>query len=315
MQELPIGVQDFGMLRRDDLLYVDKTARLLELVKSGRRYFLARPRRFGKSLTLSTLEAMFSGQIELFNSLSAQKWVKEQAKRPAPVLRFDISTCESETVEILKLSLREMLLRSARRFKVTIHSQTISGIFADLIEEIYKIHGHAVVLIDEYDKPILDNINDLEKADSLRAVLRSFYTTLKSCDEYLRFVMLTGISKFSKVGIFSALNNLEDISMDAKFGDIVGYTQEEIEHYFADRVDNIANRMKLNKEELLERLRKYYDGFSFEGKTRLYNPFSIMQCLKKEEFNNYWYESGSPSFIVGYLKKYNIEDPEEYRHK
>ena len=315
LKELPIGIQSFERLRKGNYLYVDKTDKLLHLIAKGERYFLSRPRRFGKSLTLSTLEAMFNGRNELFNGLAAEKWVNEQSKAPSAVLRLDISTCEDETTDIFKQSLHEMLSRSARRFNVELYSQTITGIFQDLIEGIYKNKGPIVVLIDEYDKPILDSINDLKKAEALRSILRSFYSVLKSCDECIRFILLTGISKFSKVGVFSALNNLEDISMDEQFNDIVGYTQTELEYFFNDRITNVALKLKITETELLERLQEYYDGFSFDGKTRLYNPFSIMQCLKKEEFNNYWYESGSPSFIVEYMKTHKIQDPEEYRHK
>ena len=314
MQELPIGVQDFALLRKENLLYVDKTARLLDLVGSGRRYFLSRPRRFGKSLTLSTLEAMFKGEVHLFNGLRAESWVRGQSKHPSPVLRFDISTCEHDTPGLLKQSLQEMLSRRARRFQVTLHSQTLNGQLQDLLEEIYNLHGGIVVLIDEYDQPILDSIGDLQKAEQLRSILRSFYTTLKGCDEFLRFVMLTGISKFSKTGVFSALNNLEDISLDAQFGDITGYTQEELEFFFSDKISEAAQTLQISREHFLKRLKDYYDGFSFDGRIKLYNPFSILQCLKKAAFNNYWYESGSPSFIVDYLKEHQIREPENYRH-
>lgn len=287
MQELPIGVQDFALLRKENLLYVDKTARLLDLVGSGRRYFLSRPRRFGKSLTLSTLEAMFKGKVHLFKGLRAESWVLERSRHPSPVLRFDISTCEHDTPGLLKQSLQEMLSRRARRFQVTLHSQTLNGQLQDLLEEIYNLHGGIVVLIDEYDQPILDSIGDLQKAEQLRSILRSFYTTLKGCDEFLRFVMLTGISKFSKTGVFSALNNLEDISLDAQFGDITGCTQEELEFFFSDKISEAAQKLQIGREQFLERLKDYYDGFSFDGAVKLYNPFSILQCLKKAEFGNY----------------------------
>ena len=315
MRELPIGIQSFDRLRKSNYLYVDKTSKLLALILGGERYFLSRPRRFGKSLTLSTLEAMFSGRVELFNGLSAEEWVRECFENPFPVLRFDISTCESENVSLLKKSLREMVSRFARRFKIRLHSETIKGMLQDLIEGIYEERGYVVILVDEYDKPILDNILNLDNAHEIREVLRSFYATFKSCDDFLRFVFITGISKFSKVGVFSAMNNLEDISMDEKFSDIAGYTQQEVEYYFSDRVVDVAAKMKISKSELLERLQDYYDGFSFDGNIKLYNPFSIMQCLKKEEFNNYWYDSGSPSFIVEWMKTHQIKDPEEYRHK
>ena len=314
MKELPIGLQDFETLRRENMLYVDKTERLLELVTKGRRYFLSRPRRFGKSLTLSTLEAMFSGQAELFKGLSAEKWVIEQAKNPFPVLRFDMSGLDIQTPQNLQISIKEVVRRFARKFQVEITSETLNGMFTDLLMEIHENYGAVAVLIDEYDKPILDNINHLGQANKMREVLRSFYVTLKSCDKYLRFVMPTGISKFSKVGVFSALNNLEDISMDERYGDIVGYTQRELENYFSSWIDNLSDKMKLTREALLERLKDYYDGFSFDGVTRLYNPFSILQCLAKGRLSNYWYVSGSPTFIVKYMKKNAIQDPEEYRH-
>ena len=272
---------------------------------------MSRPRRFGKSLTLSTLDAMFSGKADFFKELKAEEWVTEQAKHPSPVLRLDMSIAASD----LEISLMEMILRAARKYKVTLHSESLSGRFVELIEEIFEAHGSVVVLIDEYDKTILDNINDLAKANAMREILRSFYSVLKSCDEYLRFVMLTGISKFSQVGVFSTLNNLEDISMDKQYGDIVGYTQQELETYFVDRINDAATRIKITPDNLLSRLKDYYDGFSFDGMTRLYNPFSIMQCLKKAELSNYWYTSGSPTFIVKYMKKHKIQNPEDYRHR
>ena len=316
MRELPIGLQDFETLRRENMLYVDKTERLLELVTKGRRYFLSRPRRFGKSLTLSTLEAMFSGQAELFKGLSAEKWVNEQSKNPFPVVRFDMSglrpySSGKELNEAIIKGLQDFALLN--NLEISIEA-TGSGTLLQIIYHLYKTHGQVVILIDEYDKPILDNLTDLKKANEMREVLRSFYLILKSSDKYLRFVMLTGISKFSKVGVFSALNNLEDISMDERYGDIVGYTQSELNNYFNGWIDNASERMNLTHEELLERLKDYYDGFSFDGVTRIYNPFSILQCLAKSKLGNYWYVSGSPTFIVKYMKKNAIQDPEEYRH-
>ncbi len=315
MKALPIGIQSFERLRENNYLYVDKTEKILDLITKGERYFLSRPRRFGKSLTLSTLEAMFKGQYNLFKGLKAEQWVIEQSKNPATVLRFDISVCETENMNLFKQSLSEMLSRIARRFNINLYSQTVTGMFADLIEEIYNLHGRIVILIDEYDKPILDNIGNLEQVEQFRSTLSSFYAVLKSCDDYLRFIMITGISKFTKVGVFSALNNLEDISMDEQFSDIVGYTQQELEYFFNDRIRSVAEKMKITGEDIIMRLKNYYDGFSFDGTVRLYNPFSILQFFKKEEFNNYWYESGSPSFIVEWMKDHQIGEPEEYRHK
>ena len=314
LQTLPIGVQDFAKLRRMGHIYVDKTERLQELVTTGEWFFLSRPRRFGKSLTLSTLDAMFSGQVELFKGLAAEDWVAEQAERPATVLRFDMSKMKCDTAPNLELSLTEKLQRLAKKLKVTLISKTIEGRFEDLIEDLYEVHGPVVVLIDEYDKPILDHIADIKAAEAVREVLRSFYTVLKGCDEYLRFVMLTGISKFSKAGVFSAMNNLRDISMSESYGDIVGYTQDELGRDFSSWLDATAEKVELTRGELLKRIEDYYDGFSFDGVTKLYNPFSILHFFSEGAFANYWYKSGSPSFIVRYMKQNAIQDPDAYRH-
>ena len=315
MQTLPIGIQSFGMLRRDNMLYVDKTGKLLELIENGRRYFLSRPRRFGKSLTLSTLEAMFSGQTDLFKGLKAEQWVREQAEHPAPVLRFDMSDLDATSIDNLNISLISEVEDNGEDYDLKLKLEANpSRMLKSLIRTLYKQYGAVVVLVDEYDKPILDNLTNLAIANEMREVLRSFYTTLKSCDEYLRFVLLTGISKFSKVGVFSAMNNLLDISMMEKYGDIAGYTQQELEHYFDNCLKAMAENKKIDTKEILARLKNYYDGFCFDGVKRLYNPFSILSFFEAGEFKNYWYESGSPSFMVNWMKEHHIQDPEEYRH-
>ena len=311
---LPIGVQTFEIIRQDNLLYVDKTSRLEELVKNCRRVFLSRPRRFGKSLTLSTLDALFSGKAELFRGLAAEAWAAEQAKHPAPVLRLDMSMMSVSDVAQFEGSLNSALTWRAEDAGVTLSSQQPSDKFQELIRALHRQGGPVVVLIDEYDKPILDKIGNLEAAEAMRGSLRTLYTVLKGCDEYLRFVMLTGISKFTKTGVFSAMNNLMDISMTERFGDIVGYTQDELERDFADWIDDAAGKMRLSRQEFLMRMKDYYDGFCFDGTTRLYNPFSILNLLANRRFSNYWYESGSPSFIVAYMKRHEILDPEAYRH-
>lgn len=257
---------------------------------------------------------MFRGHKDLFIGLVAEQWVVKQLENPSPVLRFDVSTLNSVGTTGIEQAIVEMISRTARKQNVVLHSNSMTGALIDLIEETYAVNGHVVVLIYEYDKPILDNLSDLKKTDEIREVLRSFYTVLKSCDEYLRFVFITGISKFSKMGVFSAMNNLEDISMDKRFGDIAGYTQNELEYYFDDWLNVAAVNMNISRDELLVNLKDYYDGFSCDGLTRLYNPFSILQCLNKGELRNYWYTSGSPTFIVKYMKGYQINDPEEYRY-
>ena len=316
MKVLPIGVQDFVQLRQDDLLYVDKTAKLLELIQNGRRYFLSRPRRFGKSLTLSTLEAMFKGESELFKGLKAEEWVKKQTENPSPVLRFDMSGLGSySNAQELNLSIMRRLKDVAEDNGLLIEDErTCDELLRKIIRLLQKEYGLVVILIDEYDKPILDNITNLQKANEMREVLRSFYTMIKSCGNYLRFVFITGISKFSKTGVFSAMNNLSDISLDREYGDITGYTQDELKFYFRDWIDSASQKMEISPDSLLVRLKDYYDGFSFDGFTRLYNPFSIMLCLSKGRLDNYWYTSGSPSFIAKYMKEHKIQNPDEYRH-
>lgn len=316
MQALPIGVQDFVQLRQDNLLYVDKTAKLLELIDNGRRYFLSRPRRFGKSLTLSTLGAMFSGRKDLFIGLAAEHWVTRQSEKHSPVLRFDMSGLRAySSGDDLNFAIVKGLEDFNLLNDVNIPlEQTAGGMLLRTIHKLYKHYGKVTVLIDEYDKPILDNLSDFKKATEMREILRSFYTVLKSCDEYLRFVLLTGISKFSKMGVFSAMNNLFDISMTEQYGDIVGYTQEELEYYFQDWIKATAEKKKISRDDLLLRLKNYYDGFSFDGNVRIYNPFSILSFFGTGQFNNYWYESGSPSFMVNWMKDHQILDPEEYRH-
>ena len=316
MKKLPIGVQDFVKIREQNYLYVDKTAKLLELIEQGERYFLSRPRRFGKSLMLSTFGAMFRGRNELFDGLAAEQWVTRQSEHPSPVLRLDMSGLRAyssgeELNLVIVKGLEDFNLLNDIDVPV---EQTAGGMLLRTIHTLYKQRGAVVVLVDEYDKPILDNLPNLKRANEMREVLRSFYTVLKSCDEFLRFVFITGISKFSKMGVFSAMNNLEDISMDRQYGDIAGYTQTELECCFDDWLNSTSADIGINRDELLAQLREYYDGFSFDGRTKLYNPFSILQCLKKGEFRNYWYESGSPSFIVEWMKEHQILDPEEYRH-
>ena len=314
LKTLPIGTYNFEKLRRMNCVYVDKTARLVKLVEAGAWYFLSRPRRFGKSLTLSTLDALFGGKAELFRGLAAEAWAIEQAKHPAPVLRLDMSMMNVSDVAQFEGSLNSALTWRAEDAGVTLSSQQPSDKFQELIRALHRQGGPVVVLIDEYDKPILDKIGNLEAAEAMRDSLRTLYTVLKGCDEYLRFVMLTGISRFTKTGVFSAMNNLMDISMTESFGDVVGYTQEELERDFADWIDDTAGKMRLSRQELLMRMKDYYDGFCFDGTTRLYNPFSILNFFFNGRFSNYWYESGSPSFIVAYMKRHEILDPEAYRH-
>ena len=319
MQDLPIGIQNFEDIRKEDFVYVDKTKLLFNLVRKKGCYFLSRPRRFGKSLTVSTLEAMFQGKAELFKGLYAEEWVKEQAKHPNPVIKLDMGDLGNyENTEEFKYALIYIVKKIANDYKLNIsYDETISKnaglIFSQIINELYKQFGKVIILIDEYDKPITDNIDNLEKANKMRETLRSFYSVLKNSDE-VKFIMITGISKFSKVGIFSGLNNLDDISMNEQYGDIVGYTQKELEKYFVDWLEKIALKKSMNRQQLLDKIKEHYDGFSFDGITRVYNPFSVLKFFGEGKFRNYWYDSATPSFLAKYFKDHKIQDSDDYRH-
>ena len=318
MQELPIGMQNFESIREnDEYLYVDKTEKLFQLAKTKKSYFLSRPRRFGKSLTISTLEAMFKGKAELFKGLYAEEWVKEQAKHPNPVIKLDMSGLGSyENKKELNDSIINYLENYIFLNNLSITSETdASKMLFNIIIRLYKQFGKVVVLIDEYDKPITNNINNLEKANEMREALSKFYIVVKNCSDYLRFVMITGVSKFSKVGLLSGVNNLKDISMLKEYGDIVGYTQKELEENFVELLENTEKKLSLNREELIAKIKEYYDGFSFDGETRVYNPFSVLNFFADSNFDNYWYDSATPSFLAKYLKEHKIKAPKEYIQK
>ena len=313
MRKLPIGIQHFENIRLNNYLYVDKTKQILNLIENGECYFLSRPRRFGKSLTLSTLEAMFQGKAELFKGLYAEEWVKEQAKHPNPVIKLDMSCLDSfETKEKLNKSLVTDLKHCAYLYKLDIaEEEAPKAMFKKVVFALYERLGAVVVLIDEYDKPITDNINNLEKAEEMRETLSDFYSALKG-SPYIKFVMVTGVSKFSKAGVFSSLNNLKDISMVSKYGDIVGYTQQELEENFVEWIEKSSQKLSMSRKELLDKIQEYYDGFSFDGLTRVYNPFSVLNFFDESKFRNYWYISGSPSFLCNYLQNHRIKNPDKY---
>ena len=314
LKVLPIGEQNFEKIQKSNSVYIDKTKQILQMINHNTYYFLSRPRRFGKSLTISTLEAMFQGKAELFKGLYAEEWVKEQANNPNPVISLDMSGLDSyENIKEIDKSLINDLQHIANEYKLNIDKErNAKAMFKKLIYTLYEKFGLVVVLIDEYDFPITEYIDNIKKAEKVRQFLRNFYITLKTYSKYLRFVFITGISKFTKVGIFSGLNNLNDISMDEKYGDIAGYTQQELEDNFSEWLEITAQKKSMNKKELLDKIKDYYDGFSFDGITRVYNPFSVLKFFKEKYFYNYWYNSSTPSFLVKYLKKHKIKDSKEY---
>ncbi len=300
----PIGIQNFGEIRRDGYAYVDKTALMYKLVSEGKYYFLSRPRRFGKSLFLSTLEAYFEGQKELFEGLAVSQLEKEWVKHP--ILHLDLNTEKYDTKEALENKLRSFLALWEGKYQVLNDKQQSLGIrFEDLIRNIFEKTGlRVVILIDEYDKPMLQAIGNDALQTEYRNTLKAFYGALKSCDRYIRFAFLTGVTKFGKVSVFSDLNNLIDISLDQRYATICGMTEEEIHANFDEGVGLLAEANGMTQEECYARLKRDFDGYHFTiGSPGMYNPFSMLNTLASQQFRDYWFETGTPSFLVYQLKK------------
>ena len=293
-------------------LYVDKTRYIYDLIKhSIGIYFLARPRRFGKSLLISTLHEIFQGNKGLFQGLwlhqSDYEW------QTYPIIRIDFSRHQIHTVSDLEMRLKRHFSQIAAQYQITLTDGPFDIQWEDLILKLGK-DQRVVILIDEYDKPIIDNVDNLAEAQRIRDTLRSFYTIIKAMDEYLRFVFITGISKFSKVGVFSAMNNLDDLTIDPRFATLLGITEDELLSNFQEHITQFAHQEALSQEYLLEKIREYYDGFRFvRNSPPLYNPFSLLQLFSKHDFANYWFETGTPTFLINLLhqKQYPIEQLED----
>ncbi|MDR1622879.1 MAG: ATP-binding protein [Synergistaceae bacterium] len=309
LPKLPIGIQTFEIIRTEGYLYVDKTKYLVDLIDNGRVYFLSRPRRFGKSLTVSTFDALFSGKKELFKGLYAEEFLNRPNYKISPVVQLDMSNLTTNTgVEGFHASILERLQENARHFGISLGSSAPGDAFYSLLKNVAEKHESPVVLlIDEYDSPILRHVFDLPKVGEIRETLKDFYMRVKSADKYLRFVFMTGISKFSKMGVFSALNNLKDISAKDDYATMLGYTEKELLSNFDGYLDKTAAKRKETKEELIAKIRDYYDGFSFDGEERLYNPFSTLNFFDDAAFKNYWFESGTPSVLVDYIRRHDLE--------
>ncbi|MDR1580741.1 MAG: ATP-binding protein [Synergistaceae bacterium] len=305
--KLPVGIQTFEQLREEGYLYVDKTGYLIDMIDNGKFYFLSRPRRFGKSLTISTFDALFSGKRELFMGLAAEEFFERPDFRPRPVIRLDMSEVSAiEGREALFSRMMMLLERNADIHGVAFRGVSPQEALARLIWDVSAAKGPAVVLIDEYDSPLLDVFDDHDKSASIREIMRDFYKQIKAADERLCFVFITGISKFSRMGVFSAMNNILDVSVDKKYGAMLGYTEEELISNFSAHIDATAREMNTERGELMSRVEDYYDGFSFDGITRLYNPYSTLYFFQRRDFLNYWFESGTPSFIAKYMKDLNL---------
>ena len=309
LKNLPIGIQDFESLILDNYLYVDKTAKMYQLVSTGRYYFLSRPRRFGKSLFLSTLKAYFLGKKELFKGLAVEKLEKNWNTHP--VLHLDLNTANYKDRDALVNRLSSTLNLWEAQYGSDERDIDLGTRFEGIIRRAYEKTGQRVViLVDEYDKPMLQAIDDENLQNEYRAMLKGFYGVLKSMDSYIRFAFLTGVTKFSKVSIFSDLNNLNDISLDDNYSTICGINEEELHEVFHPYVERLAQKHSITVDEAYAELKKRYDGYHFsKNSCGMYNPFSVLNTLYKNDFGSYWFETGTPTFLVELLKErdYNLE--------
>lgn len=306
----PIGIQSFEKIRTGGFVYVDKTALIYRLAASGQYYFLSRPRRFGKSLLVSTMEAYFSGRKELFEGLAMESLEKDWTEYP--VLHLDLTGSSYTDISHLKMSLDQHLRKWESLYDVTPMSEDLSSRFKDIIDAAYRKAGQKVViLIDEYEKPIIDNIDNPELMEQFRRELQGFYSVIKGKDNAIRFAFLTGVTKLGKMSIFSGLNNLNDISMDARYADICGISEQELKSTFGESVEELARANELSVDDCYKKLAQMYDGYHFtENSVGIYNPFSLLNTFNSGKFRMYWFETGTPTFLVRYLKQgnYNLDN-------
>lgn len=307
----PIGIQSFEKLRALGNVYIDKTEYVYRLTHgSGNAIFLSRPRRFGKSLFVSTLQAYFEGKRELFEGLAID--ALESEWEAYPVLRIDLSMVKARDLNVLQRYLDDAITRLEAQFGVVLPASTLGGRLTNLIIHAHEQTGKkVVVLIDEYDAPLLNVIDDSDALEAFRQVMREFYIPLKGCDEHLRFVFLTGITKFSQLSIFSELNNLRNISMDPQWAAICGIAEEELCGQMGQDIEQLAQRLGVSYEEALARLKKHYDGYHFaDPSPDIYNPFSLLNAFAEGRIRSFWFGSGTPTFLLDVMKKYHWELPD-----
>jgi hypothetical protein len=303
MKKFPIGVQTFSKLIEGYYIYVDKTEDIYRLLtEGGQYYFLSRPRRFGKSLLISTLREIFSGHRELFKGL----WIYDQIEwETHPVIYIDFLKISHDTPQNLQRSLAKTIRKIGGEYDVILDPESdYKDVFAELIETLArKYRQKVVILIDEYDKPIIDQIEDRNVAVANRNILRTFYEVIKGTDEFNRFGFITGVSKFSRVSVFSGLNNLRDITLSHPFSTLLGYTEDELRDYFAESIEAISRKKGMRKDQLAGNIKEWYNGYSWDGIHFVYNPHSILMLFQEEKFDNYWFTSGTPSFLINIMKE------------
>jgi len=303
----PIGIQNFEKLRKDGYIYVDKTALMYQLVDRGSYYFLSRPRRFGKSLLISTLEAYFEGKRELFEGLAVEKLEKDWVKRP--VLHLDLNTEKYEDPESLENILNDTLCYWERIYGTEPSETSLPLRFKGIIRRAHEQTGHRVaILVDEYDKPMLQAIGNEELQKSFRSILQAFYSVIKTMDGSIKFAFLTGVTKFGKISVFSALNNLNDLSMWDEYVALCGITEQELHDNFEEGINKLAQAQGMTYDEVCSELKECYDGYHFvENSIGIYNPFSLLNTFAKQKFGNYWFETGTPTYLVELLKMHNYD--------
>ncbi|UAY55489.1 ATP-binding protein [Arachidicoccus terrestris] len=302
LPKYPIGLQSFREIREGGYVYIDKTEIIHHLVESGKYYFLSRPRRFGKSLLIDTIEELFRGSKTLFEGL----WIYDNWnwETTHPVIHFSFSNLGVGTLG-LEAAIHRGIQNNAERLGIRLSDTSYDQQFRELIEKV-SVRGKVVVLIDEYDKPIIDFLDAPRQMEANRGVMKNFYSILKDSDKYIRFLMITGVTQFSRVSIFSDLNNLRNITLSQQYGDIVGITQKELEMNFKQEIAELQK----NNSYILKQIKDWYNGYTWDMKTWVYNPFSLLNFMAEPIFDNYWYETGTPTFLFKLLKNGQFYDVE-----
>lgn len=301
LPKLPIGQQDFRDIRKNDYLYIDKTENIYQLISSGKYYFIARPRRFGKSLTLSVIKELFEGSKELFEDL----WIIEHWdwQRTHPVIHVSFNEIDYKNTD-LHTALKKMLIKEGSRFDIKLEGDSAAELFKDLLVKLDEKIGQVVLLIDEYNKPLIDFLDkeNINQALDNQQTLKSFYSIIKSSDAHLKFLLITGVSKYSKVGVFSDLNNLLDISIHPKYATLTGITEPELEKYFGEAIDQYEQEKQIMG--LRGNIKKWYNGYAFDDYApKVYNPFSLLSFFSGWSFKNFWFASGTPTFLIKLLRE------------
>jgi hypothetical protein len=306
MKRYPIGIQDFSVLREGNYLYVDKTKLVHELVGSGKYYFLSRPRRFGKSLLLSTLKYYFLGRRDLFQGL----WIDQHGGHDwavHPVISFSFNAIDFKTLG-LHNALELALDKEAKAHGITLQQPSLATRFEELLKALGAGAQKVVLLIDEYDKPIIDYIDDIPTADANRETLKNFFSVIKNADPFLQFFFITGVSKFSKVSLFSDLNHLNDITIHPRYATVTGYTPTEMETYFGDAYPELGEANGLGVEAVRNEIQRWYNGYQWHVGKPVYNPFSVLLLFDSLKFENKWWDSGTPTFLIKLLKNQLVFD-------